>query len=93
MILLGKTKTAKLNEIKAEIQKQAKRKDLHSRAAQNARDELLALIPEDKRDEALNHIGEFANRLRHLEMAREAIFNLGEQQRKLDVKRPQWRVK
>ena len=90
MILLGKTTTAKLNEIKAEIKKQVKRKELHSNAAQNARDELLALIPGDKRDEALKHIGEFANRLRHLEMAREAIFNLGDQQRKLEFKRPKW---
>lgn len=90
MILLGKTTTAKINEIKAEIQNQVKRKELHSRNALIARDELLALIPEDKRNEAMNHLGDFAERLRHLERAREAIFNLGDQQRKLEFKRPQW---
>lgn len=93
MILLGKTTTAKINEIKAEIENQVKRKELHSRNAIIARDDLLALIPEDKRDEAMNYLGDFAERLRHLERAREAIFKLGDQQRMLESKRPQWMSK
>jgi hypothetical protein len=90
MILLGKTTTANINEIKAEINLQTKRKDLHTRNAQASRESLLALIPEDKRSAAIYHIGEFADRVRHVEKASEAIFNLYDQQRKLEFKRPQW---
>ena len=88
--LRNKTMTDKINKIKAEIANQVKRKELHTRNAQASRESLLALIPEDKRSAAIYHIGEFADRVRHVEKASEAIFNLYEQQRKLDSKRPQW---
>jgi hypothetical protein len=90
MILVNKTTTGKINEIKAEITNQINRKELHTRNAQASRESLLALIPEDKRSAAIFHIGEFADRVRHVEKASEAIFNLYEQQRKLDSKRPKW---
>lgn len=79
-----------IQEVKQEIKVQVKRKELHTRNAQASRDSLLALIPEDKRSAAIYHIGEFADRVRHVEKASEAIFNLYEQQRRLDAKRPQW---
>lgn len=80
-------------QIKGEIERQIKRKELHTRNAQASRESLLALIPEDKRSAAIYHIGEFADRVRHVEKASEALFNLYDQQRKLDAKRPQWMVK
>lgn len=76
--------------VEQELKVQVKRKELHTRNAQASRESLLALIPEDKRSAAIYHIGEFADRVRHVEKASEAIFNLYEQQRKLDSKRPQW---
>ena len=80
-------------QIKGRIEHQIKRKELHTRNARASRESLLALIPEDKRSAAIFHIGEFADRVRHVEKANEALFNLYEQQRKLESKRPQWMSK
>ena len=93
MILLGKTTRARIQEIKQAITVQIKRKNMHSRNAYDERDKILALIPEDKRDEGMFLIGEFADRMRFLNNASHKLYQLDEELKRQESKRIPWAAK
>lgn len=78
MILLSKTPTGKINEIKQQISIEVKRKEMHTKNAQQRRNKLIDLVPSDKRSEAIHILGEFLDSVRYMEKAGKSLFELKE---------------